>query len=67
MGVAEKHSLPGDRVDRGRADHVVETAGAVDLSEQRGVATPVVSKQKQDVGLLAGLGRLNRPTTVTTR
>lgn len=50
MGVAEEHALLGDPVDRGRADDIVDAAGAIDLGKQRGVAAPVVCEEKENVG-----------------
>lgn len=49
MGVLEKHSLPGDAVDVGRLDDVVERAHALELPVDAGVAAHVVGEAEKDV------------------
>lgn len=51
MGVFEEHAFPGDAVDVGRLDQVVDRALAIELLIQTGVAAHVIGKAEDNVRL----------------
>jgi hypothetical protein len=56
MGVAEKDAALSEGINVGRLDDVVEAAWAITLREQGCTAAPVVSKEKENIGLFCSVG-----------
>lgn len=55
MGVAKKDAALSKGIDVGRLDDVVEAAWAITLREQGCTAAPVVSKEKEKIGLFCSV------------
>ena len=56
MGIAKEDAAASDGIKVGRLDNVIDATGAIDLSQERCVASPVVSKEKEQIGSVGSRG-----------